>query len=71
MAAPTFEDDAGLAPRRKPLRVDAFVAELPVEALIGGVLAALTGRDVRALDFIDAQPILKRSRGAIEAFTTA
>jgi hypothetical protein len=71
VAAPALDDDAGLAPRREPFGVEAFVAEFAIEALVRAVLPGLAGRDGRALDSLDAQSILHRLRDELGAVVGA
>lgn len=55
MATPVLDQDTGLVPGTKPLLVQAFIAQPPVEALVGAVLPWLAwivqcGLDVRFRD---------------------
>ncbi len=55
MATPVLDQDTGLVPGTKPLLVQAFIAQPPVEALVGAVLPRLArivqcGLDVRFSD---------------------
>jgi hypothetical protein len=55
MATPVLDQDTGFLPGTKPFLVQAFIAQPPVEALVGAVLPRLArivqcGLDVRFLD---------------------
>jgi len=55
-ASPLLDADARFGTVRKPVHVEALVAELPVEALVGGVLPGLPRGDEGALDAGATEP---------------
>jgi len=56
MPPPDFDEDTGFDPVAKPLHVQAFVAELAIEALVVAVLPRLTGVDQGGIDLSFSEP---------------
>ena len=80
MTSPAIDDDRGLASGTEPLHAKAFVAELPIERLIGAVLPRLARIDQGGFDIgvrqslengmtDELRPVIgsQISRGAVEA----
>src|SRR5512134_1340337 len=57
VTAPVFDHDTSLGARAEPLQGQTFIAELPVEALVGTVLPGLARVDQRRLDALGSQPL--------------
>ena len=55
--SPRLPDDLSLDAVAEPLHVQALVAELSVETLVGAVLPGFSARDVRRLDTFLGDPL--------------
>jgi hypothetical protein len=62
VAARRFDDDASFRPSTKPLEAEAFIPELPVEALVRPILPGLPWCDVRGVDVGRSQPAMDSGR---------
>ena len=71
IAAPGRDDRLGVLERREPVFVEAFVAELAVEALDVGVLGRLAGLDQQQLYAVGLRPLVQRSAGELRPLVGA
>lgn len=74
VAVPAFDSDPRFGPGAEPLRAQALVTELAVQALGNATLPRLTGVDMRRFDALLLQPFQHRmadSRPLSEAGSAA
>ena len=67
----SFDDDTGFPPRGEPLGVEAFVAELAVEAFVETVLPRLPWRVVDRLNAFFGKPVFDRVADELRAVVGA